>query len=267
MYKSIIRPVLFWFDPERVHHFTFSLISIISKIPGVKALFRGLYCLEDKRLEKELFGLKFKNPVGLAAGFDKNAVLFNELANFGFGFIEIGTVTPKAQPGNPKKRLFRLKNDQGIINRMGFNNEGVHALVERLKKGNESAFGELIDEFQQKVFHTCISFVPNKEDAEDVVQEVFLEVYKSIHKFKGNSKLSTWVYKICTNKCLEFIRKKNAKKRFAFMQSITGNQIPLDKTNFFTEFNHPGILLENNEHIRKKEYLRIVHLYKQICIT
>lgn len=119
--------------------------------------------------------------------------------------------------------------------------------IERLKKGNESAFGELIDEFQQKVFHTCISFVPNKEDAEDVVQEVFLEVYKSIHKFKGNSKLSTWIYKICTNKCLEFIRKKNAKKRFAFMQSITGNQIPLDKTNFFTEFNHPGILLENKE--------------------
>ena len=119
--------------------------------------------------------------------------------------------------------------------------------IERLKKGSESAFGELIDEFQQKVFHTCISFVPNKEDAEDVVQEVFLEVYKSIHKFKGNSKLSTWIYKICTNKCLEFIRKKNAKKRFAFVQSITGNQIPLDKTNFFTEFNHPGILLENKE--------------------
>ena len=119
--------------------------------------------------------------------------------------------------------------------------------IQRLKKGNESAFSELLDEFQQKVFHTCISFVPNKEDAEDVAQEVFLEVYKSVHKFKGNSKLSTWIYKICTNKCLEFIRKKNAKKRFAFMQSITGNQIPMDKTNFFTEFNHPGVVLENKE--------------------
>lgn len=120
-------------------------------------------------------------------------------------------------------------------------------LVERLKKGNESAFSELLDEFQQKVFHTCLSFVPNKEDAEDVAQEVFLEVYKSVHKFKGNAKLSTWIYKITTNKCLEFIRKKSAKKRFAFMQSITGNEIPFDKTNYFTEFNHPGIQLENKE--------------------
>ena len=98
------------------------------------SVFRRIYCVEDKRLERELFGLKFKNPIGLAAGFDKNAVLFNELANFGFGFIEIGTVTPKAQQGNPKKRLFRLKKDQGIINRMGFNNEGVEATLEKLKK-------------------------------------------------------------------------------------------------------------------------------------
>lgn len=119
--------------------------------------------------------------------------------------------------------------------------------IARLKKGNESAFSELLDEYQQKVFHTCLSFVPNKEDAEDIAQEVFLEVYRSVHKFKGNSKLSTWIYKISTNKCLEFIRKKSAKKRFAFVQSITGNEIPIDKTNFFTEFNHPGILLENKE--------------------
>jgi len=134
MYKTIIRPILFWFDPERVHHFTFSLINLISKTPGISSLFRNLYCVEDKRLERELFGLKFKNPVGLAAGFDKNAILYNELANFGFGFIEIGTVTPKAQDGNPKKRLFRLKEDQGIINRMGFNNEGVKSAVEQLRK-------------------------------------------------------------------------------------------------------------------------------------
>lgn len=119
--------------------------------------------------------------------------------------------------------------------------------IQRLKKGNESAFSELLDEFQQKVFHTCLSFVPNKEDAEDIAQEVFLEVYRSINKFKGNSKLSTWIYKISTNKCLEFIRKKNTKKRFAFLQSISGNEVPMDKTNFFTEFNHPGILLENKE--------------------
>lgn len=119
--------------------------------------------------------------------------------------------------------------------------------IDRLKGGNESAFSELLDEFQQKVFHTCLSFVPNKEDAEDIAQEVFLEVYRSIDKFQGNSKLSTWIYKISTNKCLEFIRKKSAKKRFAFLQSISGNDIPIDKTNYFTEFNHPGIVLENKE--------------------
>ena len=120
-------------------------------------------------------------------------------------------------------------------------------LIKNLRSGNQAAFSLLIDDYQQKVFHTCISFVPNKEDAEDIAQEVFLEVYKSIGKFKENSKLSTWIYKICTNKCLEFIRKKNAKKRLVFMQRILGNEIPLDKTNFFTEFNHPGILLEHKE--------------------
>ncbi|WP_152287460.1 quinone-dependent dihydroorotate dehydrogenase [Flavicella marina] len=134
MYKSIIRPILFQFDPEKVHYFTFSVIKNISKIPGISALIKGMFQVNDVRLERELFGLKFKNPVGLAAGFDKNAVLYNELADFGFGFIEIGTVTPKGQAGNPKKRLFRLKDDQGIINRMGFNNEGLEAAIENLKK-------------------------------------------------------------------------------------------------------------------------------------
>lgn len=119
--------------------------------------------------------------------------------------------------------------------------------IKELQDGNDAAFNRLLNDFQQKVFNTCISFIPNKEDAEDVAQEVFLEVYKSISKFKGNSKLSTWMYKIATNKCLEFIRKKNTKKRFAFMQSITGNEVPFDKTSYFAEFNHPGILLENKE--------------------
>ena len=98
------------------------------------SVFRRLYVVEDKQLQRNLFGLTFKNPVGLAAGFDKNAVLYNELANFGFGFIEIGTVTPKGQAGNPKKRLFRLKDDQGIINRMGFNNDGLEAAITQLKQ-------------------------------------------------------------------------------------------------------------------------------------
>ncbi|APZ46986.1 dihydroorotate dehydrogenase (quinone) [Polaribacter reichenbachii] len=134
MYKLIIRPIFFLFDPEKIHYFTFSLVKFLSKIPLVPNIFRSLYQVNDKKLERNLFGLTFKNPVGLAAGFDKNAVLYNELANFGFGFIEIGTVTPKGQVGNPKKRLFRLKDDQGIINRMGFNNEGLAIAIEQLKK-------------------------------------------------------------------------------------------------------------------------------------
>ncbi|WP_439132169.1 quinone-dependent dihydroorotate dehydrogenase [Polaribacter sp.] len=134
MYKSIIRPIFFLFDPEKIHYFTFSLIRILCKIPFIPSIFRGIYQVNDKKLERTLFGLTFKNPVGLAAGFDKNAVLYNELANFGFGFIEIGTVTPKGQAGNPKKRLFRLKDDQGIINRMGFNNDGLEAAIVKLKE-------------------------------------------------------------------------------------------------------------------------------------
>lgn len=133
MYKILIRPLFFLFDPEKIHHFTFSLIKSVSKIPGIPAVFRFLFQVNNKKLERNLFGLTFKNPVGLAAGFDKNAVLYNELANFGFGFIEIGTVTPKAQEGNPKKRIFRLKADNGLINRMGFNNNGLEAAIENLK--------------------------------------------------------------------------------------------------------------------------------------
>ncbi|MCX2679606.1 quinone-dependent dihydroorotate dehydrogenase [Galbibacter sp. EGI 63066] len=141
MYKFIIRPILFLFDPEKVHHFTFSALKIFNIIPGVPALIRSRYVVDDKRLEREVFGLKFRNPVGLAAGFDKDAKLYNQLHNFGFGFIEIGTLTPKGQPGNPKKRLFRLKADKAIINRMGFNNGGVEKAVKRLKKNKGVLIG------------------------------------------------------------------------------------------------------------------------------
>jgi len=141
MYKLFIRPILFQFDPEKVHHFTFSIIRFLSKIPGFSLLFKSLYLVNDKRLETEVFGLKFKNPVGLAAGFDKDAKLYNELSNFGFGFIEIGTLTPIGQEGNPKKRLFRLIEDSAIINRMGFNNGGVQEAVERLKKNKGVLIG------------------------------------------------------------------------------------------------------------------------------
>jgi len=137
MYKSLIRPILFKFDPEEVHHFTFSILKnfrFLTKLFLPKPIF-------DKRLEREVFGLKFKNPVGLAAGFDKDAKLFNELSDLGFGFIEIGTLTPKAQAGNDKKRLFRLKEDSAIINRMGFNNGGVDEAIQRLKKNKNVLIG------------------------------------------------------------------------------------------------------------------------------
>jgi len=141
MYKLLIRPLLFCFDPEKVHHITFSTIRLVSKIPGIPFLFKSIFEVNDKRLETEVFGLKFKNPVGLAAGFDKNAILYKELSNFGFGFIEIGTLTPKAQDGNPKKRIFRLIEDNAIINRMGFNNGGVQVAVEKLKKNKGVLIG------------------------------------------------------------------------------------------------------------------------------
>lgn len=140
MYRYIVRPILFRIDPEKVHHFVFKMVRFFSNI-GFSGLIRSMYVLDDARLERELFGLKFKNPVGLAAGFDKNAQLYNELSDFGFGFIEIGTLTPMPQDGNPKKRLFRLKEDEAIINRMGFNNMGVLEAVKNLKKSHRVLVG------------------------------------------------------------------------------------------------------------------------------
>jgi len=134
LYKSLIRPFLFSKSPENAHYFTFGWIKRLFKISGVQAIAKSIYNFEDKALEVEAFGLKFKNPVGLAAGFDKDAKLFDELSAFGFGFIEIGTLTPKGQEGNPQPRLFRLPQDESLINRMGFNNQGVDEAVERLKR-------------------------------------------------------------------------------------------------------------------------------------
>jgi len=134
MYKFLIRPLLFLIDPERIHHFIFNFLKFQGKIPIVNGISGLLFRKKSEILEKELFGLRFANPVGLAAGFDKDARLIDELAAFGFGFIEIGTLTPKAQSGNDKPRLFRLPQDQGLINRMGFNNKGVLEAVKYLKK-------------------------------------------------------------------------------------------------------------------------------------
>jgi dihydroorotate dehydrogenase len=129
----LLKRIFFLFDPEKIHHVVFKLIRFNLSIPGMKGLWKKMYVIEDTKLQQELFGLTFKNPVGLAAGFDKDAKLYNELEFCGFSFVEVGTVTPLPQEGNPKKRLFRLPKDEALINRMGFNNGGVDAMIEKLK--------------------------------------------------------------------------------------------------------------------------------------
>ena len=134
MYKRVVLPLLFRFDAEQIHHFVTSFLKISLAIPGFRWLARQFFTIDDPRLKREVFGIQFTNPVGLAAGFDKNAEWVDELACLGFGFIEIGTVTPRPQAGNDRPRLFRLKADKGLINRMGFNNEGAKAAASRLRK-------------------------------------------------------------------------------------------------------------------------------------
>ncbi|MFT5015653.1 MAG: dihydroorotate dehydrogenase [Neolewinella sp.] len=133
MYQ-LLKPLLFQMAPERAHQFTVSGLAATLAVPGVSHAFRSIYNFEDKRLERTVFGLPFPNPVGLAAGFDKDGSYYKDMASLGFGFLELGTVTPLPQPGNPRPRLFRLPQDSALINRMGFNNEGVEALAQRLLK-------------------------------------------------------------------------------------------------------------------------------------
>ncbi len=132
MYKTLLKPILFRIDPEKAHYLTLSLFKFALAIPGYGWLHNKIHLVDKPAFEKTVLGLKFKNPVGLAAGFDKNAAFIPLMARLGFSHIEVGTVTPLPQPGNEKPRLFRLKEDLGLINRMGFNNEGVDVMVENL---------------------------------------------------------------------------------------------------------------------------------------
>ena len=176
MYKKIISPFLFLFDPEKIHTFTFFLIKIFFKTPILGFLIEFFYKVESPKLTRELFGLTFENPIGIAAGFDKNATHISEFEKFGFGFIEIGTVTPKPQKGNPKKRLFRLKEDAAIINRMGFNNDGVEKIKNRLKKNYKVLIGGNIG--KNKV-------TPNSEAKNDYLI-CFKELYNHVDYFVVN---------------------------------------------------------------------------------
>lgn len=136
MYRLLIRPLLFLINPESVHHLIITLLQFFLRSDRLRSFVRSWYVIDHELLKREVFGLKFDNPVGLAAGFDKDAVVYNEISCFGFAFIEIGTITPIGQPGNPKPRLFRLVKDKGLINRMGFNNQGLSAAVSQLEKKN-----------------------------------------------------------------------------------------------------------------------------------
>ena len=176
MYKKIISPFLFLFDPEKIHTFTFFLIKVLFKIPILDFLIESFYKVESPKLTRKLFGLNFDNPVGIAAGFDKNATHISEFEKFGFGFIEIGTVTPKPQIGNPKKRLFRLKEDSAIINRMGFNNDGVVKIKNRLNKNYNVLIGGNIG--KNKV-------TPNSQAKNDYII-CFKELYNYVDYFVVN---------------------------------------------------------------------------------
>jgi dihydroorotate dehydrogenase len=138
IYQYLLKPILFRFSAEKAHYITVSLLKFVLAIPGLGWMFRQYYSVNDPKLERKLFGLIFPNPVGLAAGFDKDGKSYDAISALGFGFVEIGTVTPVGQEGNDKPRLFRLPDEQGLINRMGFNNEGVDALVSRLKTRKKS---------------------------------------------------------------------------------------------------------------------------------
>ena len=162
MYKAFVKPALFNLDAERAHHLVFDNLRRAARLPGAKALLRGLYDFQDPSLAREVFGLKFPNPVGLAAGFDKNAALTDELATLGFGFVEIGTVTPRPQAGNPQPRLFRLPQDEALVNRMGFNNDGAAAVAARLagRRNRQLIIGGNIGKNKD---------TPNERAAEDYV--------------------------------------------------------------------------------------------------
>jgi dihydroorotate dehydrogenase len=178
MYRFLIRPLLFLLPPETIHHLLISFLKIAFKIPGIRSLVKKSYHLSDPALQTKFLGMTFSNPVGLAAGFDKNAEIYREFHAFGFSFIEIGTVTPKGQAGNPKPRSFRIKKDRGLINRMGFNNHGAEAAAVKLKAKRPKGLvlGGNIGKNTQ---------TPNEEAVGDY-EAVFRSIYHGVDYFVVN---------------------------------------------------------------------------------
>ena len=239
MYKLLLKPLFFLFDPEFVHHTVFKLIKLSNKIPGVSNVIRSIYVVKDKRLERHLFGLNFPNPVGLAAGFDKDAKLYHELSNFGFGFIEIGTLTPKPQDGNPKKRMFRLTEDKGLINRLGFNNEGVESAVNRLKKNKSVLIGGNIGKNKT---------TPNQNAVKDYVF-CFNMLFDYVDYFVVN------VSSPNTPNLRELQEKSNLKKLLSTLSDLNKNK---DK--------RKPILLKIAPDLNKKQLLDVVEIVTDLNI-
>jgi len=210
MYKKFIRPLFFLFQPEFIHKVTFKLLKFIFFIPGIKGLICAIFNKSTPALNRTVFGINFKNPVGLAAGFDKNAELFEELSAFGFGFIEIGTLTPEPQPGNPTPRVFRIQPDKGLINRMGFNNEGLKSAVKRLRNNKSKVIiGGNIG--KNKI-------TPN-EDAISDYEKGFLALYDVVDYFVVN------VSSPNTPNLRELQEKEPLKKLLSRLQELNSEKI------------------------------------------
>lgn len=178
MYRQVIRPLLFLLSPESIHKLLVSFLPIVLRIPGIRWIVFRSYHIRDEDLRTEFLGMTFSSPVGLAAGFDKNAEIFREFYTFGFSFIEVGTVTPLGQPGNARPRSFRIPNDKGLINRMGFNNHGAEAAAEKLsgKRPKGLILGGNIGKNTQ---------TPNEEAVSDY-EAVFRSIYDGVDYFVVN---------------------------------------------------------------------------------
>ncbi|HKL09507.1 MAG TPA: quinone-dependent dihydroorotate dehydrogenase [Bacteroidales bacterium] len=177
MYKRIIRPLLFLLQPETIHKLIVFILKFIFKIPGIQLFMKNIFSIKDKRLKRTFLGIEFDNPVGFAAGFDKNAEVYHQFSSFGFSFIEVGTVTPLPQPGNTKPRSFRIPKDSGLINRMGFNNKGADYAVRKLKnKSRKVIIGGNIGKN---------TLTPNNEALDDYVY-CFEKLYAHVDYFVVN---------------------------------------------------------------------------------
>lgn len=181
MYKKLIRPFLFLLNPEKAHIFTIFSLKVLRYIPFGKQIAEKIFAYKSPKLERNILNLKFKNPVGIAAGLDKNAECFDTLSHMGVGFIEVGTVTPVGQSGNPKPRLFRLIKDKAIINRMGFNNKGASQVVKNIKRFRKNcAEGTIIGGNVGK------NTITNNENAAEDYLKSFSALYDYVDYFTVN---------------------------------------------------------------------------------